>query len=1271
MFTFKKQFILQLALSIIIVSALIYIFSRNYSTNEQRNYISPVPAVAGQINNQENLIKALENAKSEEERKKILEENRDVVTPDFIIAMLWKAREISDDEKNFFTDKRNLVQIAIQASEFTGDKISLAKSLLCNSTFEQKDPNCPSVQKALKLFLETGDRKGEACCYIREASRLHYISGKTDEALTILDKALSIFKETGDELRAGDCYFVNGEIYRATGDKDKAVENFKQAILIYEKEGDIIHLLKCYKLMAFIYQYQYSGFLEEARNYLEITRKLIEDLDPAKIKDLSRKEEGYNFRDSKFEGKDKLMADCYLNLANLYSRMGKDEEAIKSYKEAIKIGEFTWDKIRLASVLRDYAWCESKKEKNPEPESLKKALSIYIEKGDRKNEAECYGKQAILLEKFNKKSEAMEYLDKAITIYYEISEKNEEARLYSIKASFCTDMDQAIESQKKSIELYKGLGNNEDLINAYNALSSIYRYYGFLEKSREYIEIQKELIEKSAPEKKENLIIKYYYSLAHLAITSGRYEEAIKNYGKVIELAEKSNNTFCSNHGCLACIGLGNIYFSWHKDRALKYYLKALNWQSTDDILNILNVNSTYDLVGDYYLSINQPDEAIKYYEAAMKKSEKINIPFPYICVFEEKELRRANHIRHLITAYVAKGDFKMASKLIEEYLEICKKSGEKLILSFAYEDYSYYCLENGNRNKAQEYINKAFELADHSASLPGAEAYMRLGRFYFKINELDKALKNYRKAIKIIEDLNITFPHWNFYFSTGLVYEKQGNLQEAYKYYYKSIKIIENMRQEFKVEDLKRDFMQDKIKVYEHMIDLLIKMKKDKDAFDYNEKARARAFLDILANQKVDIHHGISPELAAKEEELTTRIQYLSGYVRQEKEKPIVIQRSAFIEENNKSLKGLKLEYEQVLEQIKMECPEYLSFITINPLTIKEIQSLLDKDTVIVEYFLGENKGYAWIIGNNSFNTVIIDCPEKNIESLVREYRDCACDNITAEKIKSDKWRDTAKKLYTILFKNSEKYIINKRRILISPHKILHYLPFQVLTDDKDKMLVEKYDITYLPSASVLKYCQNKNTLKKDSLLAFELGNFKVGELSSLPGTIEEVNSISPYFLQKEVYSGKNMCADILYKKGGEFDILHLATHGIMDTGAPLFSSLVFADRRLNVYEIFDLNLKAYLVTLSACKTGIGEEANGDELVGLSRAFIYAGTPTICSSLWDVSDVSTSELMERFYFYLKNTNKAEALRLAQIELMKKYPHPFFWAPFVLTGDWK
>ena len=108
-----------------------------------------------------------------------------------------------------------------------------------------------------------------------------------------------------------------------------------------------------------------------------------------------------------------------------------------------------------------------------------------------------------------------------------------------------------------------------------------------------------------------------------------------------------------------------------------------------------------------------------------------------------------------------------------------------------------------------------------------------------------------------------------------------------------------------------------------------------------------------------------------------------------------------------------------------------------------------------------------------------------------------------------------------------------------------------------------------------------------------------------------------------------------------------------------------------LDVYEIFDMELHASLVTLSACRTGLGELSEGDELTGFSRAFIYAGTPCVCVSLWDVSDKATSDLMEKFYFYLKEgRSKSQSLKLAELDMINKYDHPFFWAPFVLIGDW-
>ncbi|MEQ8225573.1 MAG: CHAT domain-containing protein, partial [Candidatus Eremiobacterota bacterium] len=410
------------------------------------------------------------------------------------------------------------------------------------------------------------------------------------------------------------------------------------------------------------------------------------------------------------------------------------------------------------------------------------------------------------------------------------------------------------------------------------------------------------------------------------------------------------------------------------------------------------------------------------------------------------------------------------------------------------------------------------------------------------------------------------------------------------------------------------------------------------------------------------DISHGVKPELAGKEERLKTQIQYLSIEIKQEQGKNIL--------SKEKELKELKSDYEEVMEEIKLESPEYTSLISVNPLSLKQIRESLDNDTVIAEYFLGDKRGYVWIVGKDIFKTFIIEHKRQEIETIVKSLRETMCDHMTSEKLSSDKWKDLSKNLYNMLFKDIDKYTEGKR-LVIAPHRILHYLPFQVLMDEHGTMVIEKHEITYLPSASVLKYCRDKNSMKKDKLLAFELGTLKLDGFSPLPGTEREVKNLSRFFSEKEIYKGKDMRAELLYKKGGEFDVLHFATHGVLDPGSPLFSSLIFSDRQLPVYEIFNLNLKAYLVTLSACKTGLGEEASGDELVGLTRAFIYAGTPTICSSLWDVSDVATSELMERFYFHLKDKNKSEALRLAQIGLMKKYCHPFFWAPFVLTGDWR
>jgi len=200
------------------------------------------------------------------------------------------------------------------------------------------------------------------------------------------------------------------------------------------------------------------------------------------------------------------------------------------------------------------------------------------------------------------------------------------------------------------------------------------------------------------------------------------------------------------------------------------------------------------------------------------------------------------------------------------------------------------------------------------------------------------------------------------------------------------------------------------------------------------------------------------------------------------------------------------------------------------------------------------------------------------------------------------------------------------------------------------------------------------------------------------LPGAETEVKSLKKFFSQVDVYVGSQAAEDRLRALSPSYRILHLATHGVYDKRRPLLSYLELApssggDGKLYVSEVLGLNLRAGLVTLSGCETSLPQDpgsqemealVSGDEIISLNRAFMYAGAPAVLSSLWKVSDLATPILMRTFYLGLQTHGRAEALRRASLAIMaqqithgRRKPreislsHPFFWAPFVLVGDWK
>jgi len=243
----------------------------------------------------------------------------------------------------------------------------------------------------------------------------------------------------------------------------------------------------------------------------------------------------------------------------------------------------------------------------------------------------------------------------------------------------------------------------------------------------------------------------------------------------------------------------------------------------------------------------------------------------------------------------------------------------------------------------------------------------------------------------------------------------------------------------------------------------------------------------------------------------------------------------------------------------------------------------------------------------------------------------------------------------------------------LIVPHDVLHYLPFQALLSPRGRYLIQDYPITYLSSASLMQFTRQKKRRTKEKALV--LANPNLGdEAYNLRFAEREAREVAEAYPQSAVYVRGEATKSIAVALSPNYDLLHFAVHAELKEGDPLNSALLLAragsdNGRLKVFEIFSLNLRAEIVVLSACETGLGKINSGDEIIGLIRAFIYAGTPSVITTLWKVNDRASYEVTRAFYANLKNVKKSEALRQAQLKTMAQFPEPFFWAAFSLTGE--
>lgn len=587
--------------------------------------------------------------------------------------------------------------------------------------------------------------------------------------------------------------------------------------------------------------------------------------------------------------------------------------------------------------------------------------------------------------------------------------------------------------------------------------------------------------------------------------------------------------------------------------------------------------------------------------------------------------------------------------------------------------------LEANRPQEALQSFRSAVEIFQRLGDKPAeATAMGQLGRAYERLGHPGHARELYERVL-ILSPREETV-----LFGLARVARAEGRLDEAEEWMERSLDAVEAVRNQVWRPDLRASYQALQQEQYAFFIDLLAERHGNEPerghearAFAISERARARSLLDLLsiASQSPD------PEELRRYDELSRRVNARHAN--------LLAVSSRGIEENEEDqLVGLI----ESLRQARAEAQGPLLRNASPPiLSLESVQSrLLDNETLLLEYFLGEERSFLWAVTPEAVRFVS-DLPgRERIEALARQ----ASERMLESRHQTGEVaaRQAAARLSQALLRPVADLLDRRRLVIVAPGA-LQKVPFAALPRPEEsrepRQLIEDHEIGYLPSASVLASLRARVEKRRPAAgyLAVVADPIFAPPFKRLRYAGREAEAILALAGRRQVLAASGAAASRKLLASGrlsDYRILHFATHGLLNELYPELSSLALStvdasghpvDGQFRAYEVSGLKLRADLVVLSACRTGLGKEVGGEGLVGLTQAFLHAGAPQLVVSLWDVDDRATGELMKRFYTALLSEGRppAEALRQAQLSLLSedRWRAPYYWAGFVLQGEWK
>jgi len=795
----------------------------------------------------------------------------------------------------------------------------------------------------------------------------------------------------------------------------------------------------------------------------------------------------------------------------------------------------------------------------------------------------------------------------------------------------------------------------------------------------------------SAPE--NPILARILTNLGAVLGEQGQYVQAREYLHRASLLLERSGD-FRAQARAVRALGI-----VWRNEDnyslAMEYYQKALALAGKANDQNLVSYLLTD--IGDVFNEMGNFPEALDYFRRSIAMAEQQGAKGGLAWMLET-------------TANVEKHEDQDAAALrdYDKALTLARESNDKNRMAAVLWDLGEFHNLRGNYTAALDFHLRSLALAEelgfqksvNKAGYSVSLDYYRQGNFEKALEFADRALSGAR-SIGDREELL-----WASTYA-GMASRALGQPDRARAAFEEAIATAESMRLDLPGGAQERPrFFGDRITPYQEMVAMLVEQKQGSQALKFAEQAKGKALLDLLQGGSVQITKAMTAEERRQEAQAQAQLVLLNRQIEAGRAMPAPDQ--AKVVQLKSDLEKARVQYSEFRASLYAAHPELQTQRgQIEPISLKDASELLpDSRSALLEFVVGTEKTYLFVLTSNArgdgapLEVYSINITAKELADEAEQFRR----QLSARDLQ---FGASAARLYDLLLRPAQARLSGVSSLLIVPDGPLWNLPFQALRPRPGHYLLEDCAISYAPSLTILRQMERLRlqhaaaspTAKAHTLLA--MGNpvlssttsahakltYRDERLAPLPEATREVKTLESLYgrQQSQVFVGSEATEDRFKAQAGEFKILHLATHGLLNDSNPMYSHLLLSpgnsneDGLLEAREIMELDLHADLAVLSACETARGQITPGEGVIGLSWAFFVAGVPATVVSQWSVESSSTADLMLAFHRNLKiehtsgssSVSTARALQRAELQLLHtpRYAHPFYWAGFIVMGD--